>query len=462
MLTYVALCVTAYLILKIVQAPRGADASGYLLVSGLIPLPLYIMGNSAQASISAIDVCLLVFLLAHGKSALQYALEHRRLSAGVGALFGLSILATCSGAFNLMFVDSDPAKFYAFTVVKFWQYALLAALIVACKPDRAQLRRTCSVLVAGILVYEILHALHISGILPLSGEQYFGPRAAEVSEWSAAPFSDRTGWFLTSYRVVVGGTASISAWFSMMVFETYRGRLRLAAGLAAVLSVFSVVATSSRSDMAGLAVAAIVFALCAPLHQWKVYARLSIAAAALYAGYVAVSLGPAGQAEAMDRISELWNPALRADGSYADRSHDRSALIAYLPDHPRELLIGAGPGNFHRYASQGITINFYGHNAYLHWTGELGIGGLVLLLTWCLSVDWYAAKRLRCPNRICELAARTCLALVVGRMVASWGAESLFGTQGMGYYSLYFVGVVYLLVSLMSDVGNGRVAVNAG
>jgi hypothetical protein len=38
-------------------------------------------------------------------------------------------------------------------------------------------------------------------------------------------------------------------------------------------------------------------------------------------------------------------------------------------------------------------------------------------------------------------------------MVAAWGAESLFGTDGMGYYSLFFVGVVYLLVSIASDVG---------
>jgi hypothetical protein len=36
-------------------------------------------------------------------------------------------------------------------------------------------------------------------------------------------------------------------------------------------------------------------------------------------------------------------------------------------------------------------------------------------------------------------------------MVAAWGAESLFGTQGMGYYSLFFVGVVYLLASIESD-----------
>ena len=47
-------------------------------------------------------------------------LEHRALSAGIGALFGFSILATCSGLFNFLFVDPNPLKFYAYTVVKFW------------------------------------------------------------------------------------------------------------------------------------------------------------------------------------------------------------------------------------------------------------------------------------------------------------------------------------------------------
>jgi hypothetical protein len=40
------------------------------------------------------------------------------------------------------------------------------------------------------------------------------------------------------------------------------------------------------------------------------------------------------------------------------------------------------------------------------------------------------------------------MALLAGRMTASWGAESLFGTDGMGYYSLYFVSATYLLATL--------------
>lgn len=455
MLTYIVLCITAYLVFKIVGPPRRADAAGYLLVSGLIPLPVYIIGRSAQAAVFPIDVCLLAYLAVHGLPALHYVIERKALSAGLGALFGFSILATCSGAFNFFFVDPDPLKFYAFTIVKFWEYALLGMVLIASRPDSAQLRKICSIVLAGILVYEILHVLHISGVVPLSGEKYFGPLAAEFNEGEMryAPFMDRTAWFLATPRIVVGGTASISAWVSLMVFEAYRGQIRVIAATGAILSAFSVLATSSRSDIAGLAVAAIVFVFYAPRVRWKVYVCTVIAVAGLYAGYLTFFLPLEEQTAAITRMSELWNPELRAEGSYADRSYDRKRLLSYLSEHPRELLIGVGPGNFHRYVTQGITRNFFGHNSYLHWTGELGIGGILLLLAWCLSICLYAKKRLRSQNRICRLAAQTCLAVVAGRMVAAWGAESLFGTQGMGVYSLFFVGVVYLLVSIASDVG---------
>jgi O-antigen ligase len=452
MLTYVVLSITAYLVFKILRAPRSADATGYLLVSGLMPLPVYIIGRSVNAGVFPIDVCLLAHIVAHGRTALHYVIERRSLSTGVGALFGLSILATYSGVLNYFFVDPDPLKFYAFTIVKFWEYALLATLLIASRPDAAQLRKICAIVLAGILVYEIVHALHISGIVPLSGEEYFGPRAAD-DLGGAVPFSDRTGWFLTSYRVVIGGTASISAWFSLMVFEGYRGKMKVVAAATVILSVFSVLATSSRSDIAGLAVAAIVFVLYAPPRRWKAYVCAAIVVAGLYAALLTVFFPSAQRTTAMTRMSELWNPELRAEGNYADRSSDWTRLLSYLPEHPRELLIGVGPGNFRWYQAHRITINIYGHNSYLHWTGELGIGGFLLLLAWCLSVCLYTKKRLRSQSRICQLAARTCVAVVAGRMVAAWGAESLFGTDGMGYYSLFFVGVVYLLVSIASDVG---------
>ena len=452
-MTFVELCITAYLAGKILRAVRSADAVGYLLVSGLMPLPVWMIGRSADASIFPVDVCLLAFVLAHGVPIWGYLIERRALSSGIGAIVGLSILATCSGAFNLLFVDPEPWRFYSFTIVKFWEYVLLATILVVSKPDAAQLRKICIIVIAAISVYEILHALHMSGVLSLSGEEYFGPRAAEFNdgEARAAPFSDRTGWFLTSYRGVIGGTASISAWFSLMVFEGYRGKIRILASVTAILSVFSVLATSSRSDIAGLAVAAIVFAMCAPARRWRVYIAAVIAAGGVYALYLMFALPPAERTTATTRLSELWKPNLRADGNYADRSTDRASLMKYLPEHPRELLIGVGPGNFHWYQSQRITYNFFGHNAYLHWTAELGIGGGILLIMWCLLVCRYSIRRLRSESAISQLAARTCLAVVTGRMVAAWGAESLFGTEGMVPYSMFFVGIVYLLVSIASE-----------
>jgi hypothetical protein len=454
MLAYIGLCITAYLVLRILRAPRKAGASGYLLVSGLVPFPLYVIGRKVNAGLFPIDVCLVAYLAAHGLPAWRHTLSRRTVSSGVLALFGLAMLATWSAIFNFVLVDPEALKLYAFTVVKFWEYAVLAIVMIGSRPDAAQLRKICAILLAGITVYEVLHALHISGVVPLSGEQYLSPGIADYT--GGAPFADRTGWFLTSYRVVVGGTASISAWFSLVVFEAYRGTMKWVAAAAAVLCVFSVLATSSRSDIAGLAVAAVVFAWCAPRRRWKAYACALVAVAGLYAAYLTFFLPPAEESTAIARMSELWNPQLRAEGDYAVRSSDRTRLLTYLPEHPRELLVGVGPGRFSWYRDQGITENVFGHNSYLHWTGELGIGGFLLLLTWCLSVLLYMKKRLDSRPPISQLAARACLALVAGRMVAGWGAESLFGTVGMGHYSLLFVGVVYLLASIASDCGGSR------
>lgn len=450
MLTYITIGVTLYLVAKILRAPSGADAAGYLLVSGLIPLPVYMVGHSAQASVFAIDICLFGFLWAHGRPALRGVTKHRALFAGAGALFGLSILATFSGIFNFV-IDPSPLKFYAYTIIKFWEYAVLAAALIANKPSGEQLRKISGILITGILIYECLHVLHITGLVPMSGEAYFGPDVANIDTMRAAPFTDPTGWFLTSYRIVVGGTASISAMFSLMVFEAYHGTIKKMAAVALLLSVFSVVATSSRSDIAGLPIAAVVFVLFSPRRRWKTYVGALAVIALIYVLWLTVSLSPSREKTELTRISAFWNPQVRAAGSYADRSHDRTSMMRYLPEHPKDLLIGVGPGNFHWYQYHGITRNFSGHNSYLNWTGDFGIGGLFLLIAWCFSICWYARGKIRSQHPLSKIAARTCLAVVVDRMVAAWGAESLFGTQGMGYYSLYFVGVVYLLAIVALD-----------
>lgn len=450
MLTYVVLCITVYLVIQILRASRSADAMGYLLVSALLPLPVYMIGQSVDAAVFPIDICLFTYLAGHGLSVLHYVIKRRIVFVGLGSLFGFCVLATCSGAFNFLFVDSHPAKFYVFTIVKLWEYLLLATALMASRPDTRQIRRICKVVLVGILVYEILHVLHISGILPLSGEAYFGPGAAARQD-SISPFSDRSAWFLTSSRDVIAGTASIGAWFSIMVFEAYRGRLKMLGAVAAILSIFSVFATTSRSDISGLALASIVFTLSAPPRRWKAYLSAAVLGVGLYGASLMFFLPPTVKAVEIERISELWRPELRASGTYSSRVNDRKSLLRYLPEHPRDLLVGVGPGNFHSYQTQGITINYMGHNSYLHWTGELGIGGGLLLMAWCLSLCGFAKRQLRSDSPISRVAARSCLAVVTGRMVAAWGAESLFGTEGMGHYSLFFIGVVYLLVWIASD-----------
>jgi hypothetical protein len=468
MLICLVFLLTVYLFTKICKAKSAANAVGYLLASGLIPVPIMILGNSVESGLFPVDVCLLVYFLKYGVRSLSGPRGSKALSAGVLSLLGFAVLATTSAIYHVIFIDSAPWTFYSFTVLKFWEYALLAASVMSVKLDREQFRRICIILLIGISIYECLHVLHISGLVPMSGSEYFGPRAADFAAEAgedpggsgAAPFSDRTAWFLTSYRAVIGGTTSITALFCLLVFELFEGRIRRIAGITGILCVLSVLSTSSRSDIAGLLVAVLILVLCSPIRSWKTFACALLIVAGLYTAFLAV-LPEEARTMALDRVSEFWNPELRSEGDYASREYDRAAMLDYLPNHPRELLIGVGPGNYHWYSAQRITMNSFGHNSYLHWTGELGIGGLLLLLGWCTSACIYAIRRIGQRNVTCSLCARIALAIVVSRIVAAWGAESLFGTQGMGYYSIFFVGVVYLLLSAVSNCGGGRDLVGA-
>ena len=102
---------------------------GTYSLTGLMPLPVYMIGRSVDAAVfPLIHVCLLAYVVAHGRSALHYFIQRKALAVGLGALFGFSILATCSCVFNFLFIDPDALKFYVFSVVKFWEYALLVML----------------------------------------------------------------------------------------------------------------------------------------------------------------------------------------------------------------------------------------------------------------------------------------------------------------------------------------------
>ena len=66
---------------------------------------LYIVGQAPTGGIYAIDVCLLTYIVAHGAAALHDCLSNaEHVRTGVYSLFGFSMLATCSGVFNVLFV----------------------------------------------------------------------------------------------------------------------------------------------------------------------------------------------------------------------------------------------------------------------------------------------------------------------------------------------------------------------
>jgi O-antigen ligase len=148
--------------------------------------------------------------------------------------------------------------------------------------------------------------------------------------------------------------------------------------------------------------------------------------------------------DSLNKMLELFNDETREVGTYASRTNDRQALLSYFREYPQEFLFGAGPGNFRRYGISGITINWFGHNSYIHWLGELGVVGFLVFLAWLLNSCWAALKLATStllPYRD-RLPGILALSLLISRCISAWGTEGLLGTDGMGYYSLYFVSVL--------------------
>jgi hypothetical protein len=125
--------------------------------------------------------------------------------------------------------------------------------------------------------------------------------------------------------------------------------------------------------------------------------------------------------------------------------YDAKALPAYMVKMPVEALIGAGPGNYFRYANINVTRLGLGHNAYRSILGELGWFGLASLLGWCVAIGLACFRSLGGVGESSLWVAATA-GLLIDRMVASWSADSLFAPMNMGGSNLFAIGIVYMLL----------------
>lgn len=423
---------------------------GVLLASSLLTLPLVIVGNSVNAAIFSID-CLLVLALMR---CCNVRLKTTSFAfATVKPLIYVTILCVVSGVYNYLVVDSGPLKFYFFTSVKFIEYVFIAILILKTEFSLGQFTVTLKILVYCALFFQLLLLFHLLGIIQLDGRQYFGARASQIG----SQFDNPQYWFLTAIKPVIGGISTIHIFIGLLTGYLCKKKMEIYLSFfVATISAVCVFLCTSRSDMAGLIVglpvSMFLFYRLKLVSRFKLIATMSIVICLVVFGLIQVWSN--WNDAYKERVYELVDTSKLMEGTYRDRSIDQKLLPVYLSKFPREFFLGSGPGNFRSYQERRITLNAMGHNSYLHWLGEFGILGLFSILWWCSSIIYFFLKRMmnstkQTTNAIIAIG----LGVIVSRCVAAWGAESIWGVDGMGYYSLYFVGIIYLFVKMCDFQG---------
>ncbi len=445
---YLTIALVLWLQVRVWRSSHPAAELESFLCSCLLTIPIVIVGNSASAAIFAIDITFVSILV----KKLHRSGNAAGVRSDVTSSRYLAVLALCCAISSVVnyFVEPENLKFYFFTTVKFTQYSIVSWLIARHYSNRAihdgfrlEPYHFRFFLVLAIL-YHALHLAHLGSILDLSGRAYFGPRIEEVIAYAGMdPFADRRMYFLTAFTAATGGISTINAFMALHFGTTSRSVVsRRLSNCLFVLSFLSIIGSTSRSDTVGFAVAISVYCVCALILGKAKTASFPLLTL-LVIPLVVVSYWIASDdLDSLNKMVELFDDQSREVGTYASRTNDRSAIIAYFADYPPEFLFGSGPGNFRRYGIAGITMNWFGHNSYIHWLGELGTIGFLAFLAWLSNSVWKSLKPIfnhsSSPKDGAALAA-VGLSLLLSRCISAWGTESLLGTDGMGYCSIYLV-----------------------
>jgi O-antigen ligase len=153
----------------------------------------------------------------------------------------------------------------------------------------------------------------------------------------------------------------------LFIFRPVSPVRRGVAGFAAILMLFTIVATQSRAGTVGLVAMGLVLAASI------VKRRPGLVFGAVLVGMLALPLLPSSY---LDRIASITDKSLDPTGSREARSRlIRESYDAFLA-HP---LTGVGAGQFKNYNPDGREEAWReSHNVVLQVAAELGIGGLIL------------------------------------------------------------------------------------
>jgi len=439
-ITYVLAILIWY---KIARATHEDEALGYLLISPILTIPLFIAGNSGSAALYTFDVALFLFGIRFVNGELFDVVSMSKTVPGYIPLLSICVLAVISSLMNWAFIEPDVVKYYIYCTIKYCEFAAMGLLVGVVRLRKGSIRRIAGPFLWGATICCILLVLHLVGAISLGGEKYYA--AADPSSLYGA--NDRQYWFLAGFKALVGANASVCAFAVLGFLPAMRSKRRPFAFALVAIIVVAITLTTSRSDLVGIvggvmtAMAMIAFST----GRWKSTLLRAVAVIVVLFLLGGAVMWSRWDEKSRERISELWDPELRAQGTYRDRQYDAKALPAYMITMPLEGVIGAGPGNYERYVNINVTRIGLGHNAYRSILGELGWFGLAALLVWCFQVGRDCVRSIASGGDEALWAAASG-GLLVDRMLASWTADSLLSPMTMGGCNLFAVGVLYMLL----------------
>lgn len=452
-----ALVFTGLLAAWIITQSRPRNALVPLILSGLNGVPLFMLGNSANGSIFSVDVALVVFVLRFGLSDGR----HMVWWAGrTGVLITFLILVLWTTASSAIACLTEPAlgKFAAYGTARWWMFLVMVVAFFGQRLSEEEWIRQLRRLALILAPYAFLCLAHQYGVVDLAADETLGDRAAEAIE--AQRDSQDTDLaaghrrFLGMTSANIGSVCALGAWVPLVLWARTRRGSYVWLPLAIVMCM-ALVGTWSRSNVLGMG-AALAVGIGFYLRFLTGTGRLAIGAVAL--GVAAAALmfymtTPGSLATpTLDRyVGALSEYSRQGDGTGGHRYREHQAILNYLLDHPHVAVFGLGANGYRRLMWCGAASMMFGHNAFLHTIYELGAPGLVLLGLWL----WRIARPGMPADATDRASGRSqghetgvlILTLVVQRLAAGWGADTLFATEGMLQANVLFIALAGMAYS---------------
>lgn len=436
-----SLIATGILAAWILSRRHPREALIPLILSALNGIPLFILGNSANGSIFSIDVVLVAFVVRFGPSHGHELVSRARARGVLPVFFALAIWTLLCGM--MACIEEPPVtRFAAYGMARWWMFLVLLIIFFGQELTHDQLIQRFRQLAIVLMAYGCLCVAHQHGAIDLGGDETLGERATEAIE--AAKESQETDLaaghrrFLGMTSANIGSVCAMGMWVPLALVAIER-RSHLAWLLPAALMLWAMVGTWSRSNVLG-AGAGLIFGLGFSLRFLTGSSRLAVGAA--LSGVAALCLlilmlAPRSlETPTIDRyLGTLGEYGAHGGGTGGHRFREHNAILRYLVDHPQTAICGLGANGYRRLMWHGAATMMFGHNVYLHTLYELGIPGAALLAIWL----WHVARLGAIGSLAARFAGDIChrqmtvlvSALLIQRLIAGWGADTLFATEGM-------------------------------